>query len=312
MEKKRIKGHTSYSYSPWSRVNGKARRLWQKYLGKPDDILHAVEGRGPRPPCAEVFRFGLAATVWQACQRANIIAHVDGHGPKREQGMSTGESLALAALNRAIHPQSNSARLDWCSHPTLRRHVPHASKASLASPRFWDPRGRLDPPLTRAIWKDLLTDVMAREAMDLASVCEDGTNFSPFLDTLHGRGNIAKRGKNTPGRAHVRPVSSALFCQADTQVPLYEEVYEGHRHDTKPWPVMIAHFQAWLTDAFGATTQVPPLTLICDTGKNAKDNLGLIDTLKLPSVGSITVSEVKAWAEISQQHGPWTSGQTLG
>jgi len=312
LEKKRIKGHTYYYYSQWGRVNGKSRRLWQKYLGKPDDILHAVEGRGPRPQCAEVFRFGLAATLWQACQRANIITHVDGHCPKREQGMSTGESLALAALNRAIHPQSTSALFDWFSNTTLRRHFPHASKASLASQRFWDHMGRLDPPLTRVIWKDIITDVMAREAIDLASVCYDGTNFYPFIETFNGRCNIAKRGKNKQGRANLRQVSSALFCQADTQVPLYDEVYEGNRHDTKQFPVMIEHFQACLMDAFDATTQVPPLTLIFDKGKNAKDNFGLIDTLKLHDVGSIKLSEVKALAEISNQHGPWTSCQTLG
>jgi hypothetical protein len=61
LEKKRIKGHIYYYYSKWGLVNGKCRRLWQKYLGKPEDILHAVEGGGPRPQYAEVFHFGLAA-----------------------------------------------------------------------------------------------------------------------------------------------------------------------------------------------------------------------------------------------------------
>jgi transposase len=171
---------------------------------------------------------------------------------------------------------------------------------------------RLDPPLTRAIWKDLLTDVMAREAIDLSSVCYDGTNFYTFIDTFNGRCNIAKRGKNKQGRANLRQVSYALFCQADTQVPLYYEVYEGNRHDTKQFPVMIEHFQQFLTDAFGATTQGPQLTLIFDKGNNSKGNFGLIDTLKLHYVGSIKLSEVKEWAEISNQHGPWTSCQTLG
>src|SRR5712691_5371517 len=179
--------------------------------------------RGTRttPHCAEVFRFGLAATLWQECQRANLIAHVDRHCAKREQGMSTGEYLALAALNRAIHPQSTSAMFDWFSSTTLRRHFPHASKAALASQRFWDHMGRLDPPLTRAIWKALITDVMAREALDLSSVCYDGTNFYTFIDTFNGRCHLAKRGKNKQGRAKLRQVSYALFCQADTQVPLY-------------------------------------------------------------------------------------------
>src|SRR5260370_2671684 len=76
LEKKRIKGHTYYYYSKWGRVNGKSRRLWQKYLGKPDDILRAVEGQGPRPHCAEVLRFGLAATLWHQCPQANRVAHV--------------------------------------------------------------------------------------------------------------------------------------------------------------------------------------------------------------------------------------------
>jgi hypothetical protein len=197
-----MKGHTYYSDSQWGRVNGKARRLWQNYLGKPDDILHAVAGRGPQPQGAEVLRFGLAATLWQECQRANRIARVDGPCPKREQGMSAGESLALAALNRAIHPPSKSAMVDWFSNTPLRRDFPHASKASLVSHRFWDHLGRFDPPRTRAIWKDIITDVRAREALDLSSGCYAGTHFYPFIDPFKGRCNIAKRGKNNHGRAN--------------------------------------------------------------------------------------------------------------
>jgi hypothetical protein len=80
---------------------------------------------------------------------------------------------------------------------------------------------RLDPPTTCAIWKDIITDVMAREAMSLDAVCSDGTNFYPFIETFNGRCDIAKRGKNKQGRAHLRQVSSALLCHADSQVPLY-------------------------------------------------------------------------------------------
>src|SRR5258707_9096422 len=187
-----------------------------------------------------------------------------------------------------------SALLDWLAQATLRRNFQHASKAVLSSQRFWDHMDRLDPPTTCAIWKDIITDVMAREAMSLDAVCYDGTNFYTFIDTFNGRCEIAKRGKNKQGRANLRQVSYALFCHADTQVPLYYEVYEGNRHDTKQFPVMIEHFQEFLTDAFGATTQVPQLTLIFDKGNNSKDNFGLIDTLKLHYVGSIKLSEVKA------------------
>ncbi len=63
LEKKRINGHISYYYSQWAWVGGRCRRLWQKSLGKPQDILYAVECSGPTPTYAEVFHFGLSETL---------------------------------------------------------------------------------------------------------------------------------------------------------------------------------------------------------------------------------------------------------
>jgi len=81
LEKKRINGHSYYYYSKWGWVGGRCRRLWQKYLGKPDDILHAVEGSGPTPTYAEVFHFGLSETLVKECRLAKIIDKVDTHCP---------------------------------------------------------------------------------------------------------------------------------------------------------------------------------------------------------------------------------------
>ena len=220
LEAKKINGHTYYYYSCWEWRAGKSRRIWQKYLGKPGDILHAVEGRGPTPLCAEVFHFGLSETLAKECRLAKVIDKVDAHCPKRQQGLSVGTYIAIAALNRAIEPLSHSALCDWLATTTLRRHFPHASKAVLASQRFWDQMDRLDLPTTRAIWEDIMTDVIAREAITLDAVCDDGTNFSTFMETFHARCDIATRGKNTQGRSNVRQVSSALFGHAESQVPL--------------------------------------------------------------------------------------------
>ena len=269
LEKKRINGHTYYYYSQWAWVSGRCRRLWQKYLGKPSDILHAVEGSGPTPKYAEVFHFGLSETLAKECRLAKVIDKVNAHCPKRQQGLSVGTYLAIAALNRAIEPLSKSALFDWLATTTLRRHFPHASKTALASQRFWDHMDRLDPPTTRAIWKDLITDVLAREAIRLDTVCYDGTNFYTFLDTFNTRCDIAKRGKNKQGRSNLRQVSYALFCHAQSQVPLYYEVYDGNRHDTKQFPLMLERFHNFLRDSFGDAPQNLQLTLIFDKGNNS-------------------------------------------
>lgn len=46
LEAKKISGRTYYYYTRWGWVKGKCRRLWQKYLGKLEDIAKAVDG-GP-------------------------------------------------------------------------------------------------------------------------------------------------------------------------------------------------------------------------------------------------------------------------
>ena len=59
LEAKRVKGHTYYYYSKWARVDNRCRRVWQRYLGKLEDIVAAVQGGGPAPIAAEVFQWGL-------------------------------------------------------------------------------------------------------------------------------------------------------------------------------------------------------------------------------------------------------------
>ena len=43
LEAKRIHGHVYYYYSKWARKDGRCRRVWQRYLGKLEDIVQAVE-----------------------------------------------------------------------------------------------------------------------------------------------------------------------------------------------------------------------------------------------------------------------------
>lgn len=311
-EKKRINGPAYDSDSTWGWVGGRCRRLGQTDLGKPGAILHAVEGRGPPPLYAAVLHCGLRATLAKAWRLATGIAKVDAHCPKRQQGLRVGTSLALAALNRALEPLSTRALCDWWATPPLRRHVPHASQAAVASQRLWDPLDRLDPPTPRALWQDIMTAVIARAAIPLEAVCEDGTNFSPFMETLHARCDIATRGPHTQGRSHVRQVRSALLCPAERQVPLYEEVDDGNRHETKPCPVMRARLHHVRSDSGGETPQSPPLPVLCATGNHAQEHFRLLDTRKLPEVGARKRREVTDLADLSHQDARWSPCHTLG
>ena len=85
LEAKQVKGHTYYYYSKWAWVDNRCRRVWQKYLGKLEDIVAAVHGGGPAPVSAEVFQWGLSQALWQEAARAELVEQIDRHCPKRRQ-----------------------------------------------------------------------------------------------------------------------------------------------------------------------------------------------------------------------------------
>lgn len=297
LETKKIHGRTYYYYSRWAWVNGRCRRIWQRYLGKLEDIVKAVEGSGPAPLYAEVFQFGLPTALWQQCQEAGVVELTDRICPKRKQGMSTGEYLAVAAVNRAMQARSKRSMWEWFSQTTLLRHLPHASAAALASQRFWDHMERIDAEQADRLWKQLFRGVVQREGLDLSSISYDGTNFYTFMDTFNAHSQLARRGKNKQGRNNLRQISYALFCCQDGPLPLYWSLYEGNRTDVRQFPLMLTRFHDFFRE-ISAGGAVPETTLIFDKGNNSKENFRLLDRLKVKFVGSVKLSEHKEWAEV--------------
>lgn len=299
LETKRIHGLAYYYYSKWEWRDGRCRRVWQKYLGKPGDILRAVEEGGPSPSYAEVFQWGLSEALWQECCRAKVGDIIDGHVRKRGQGLSTGAYLAIATLNRAMQPRSKRSLWQWFAGTTLLRRLPQGTAATLSSQRFWDHMDRIAVSKAQDIWREILEGVVVRENIDCARVCYDGTNFYTFIDTFNTRCDIARRGKNKQGRNNLRQVSYALFCCAAGQLPLYYEVYEGNRNDAKQFPLMLERFRQFYRQLAGASaTSQPDITVIFDKGNNSKENFHLLDDMQLSYVGSVKLDEHKDLAAV--------------
>jgi len=297
LEAKQISGRTYYYYSKWAWVDGKCRRVWQKYLGTLENIAKAVEG-GPAPLYAEIFQWGLPIALWKECCAAKVKKETDKLCPKRDQGLSVGEYIIIAAINRAICPNSKRSMWEWFSQTALLRQLPNASKTALASQRFWDHMDKIKGDTALSIWKNILKGVAERETIDLSSVSYDGTNFYTFIDTFNIRCEIAKRGKNKQGRNNLRQISYALFCTEDGHIPLFYDIYEGNRNDAKQFPLMLQKFHRLLNDLGGKTCAVPQTTLIFDKGNNSADNFALIDSLGLDFVGSVKLDEHKNLAQI--------------
>ena len=305
LEAKSIHGRTYYYLSQWGWKNGKCRRLSQKYLGKLEDLAQAVQGTGPAPEYAVVLDWGLPQALWREADRAQVVEHVNQLCPKRAQGLSTGDYLRLAAINRACEPVSKQAMWDWVSGTSLPRVWPEASAAQLTSQHFWDHMERIPPETAQAIWQQLIAAVLQREQIALSQICYDGTNFYTFIDTFNLQSQLAKRGKNKQGRSNLRQVSYALFCTTDGHLPLFYDVYEGNRNDAKQFPQVLEKFQRWLQERAGSSWAGRKPTLIFDKGNNSADNFALLDTLELPYVGSVKLDEHPDLATVSNQDARW-------
>ena len=305
LEAKSIHGHTYYYLSQWGWKDGKCRRLSQKYLGKPADIAQAVQGAGPAPDYAVVLDWGLPQALWREAAQAQIVEHVDQLCPKRAQGLSTGDYIRLAAVNRACEPVSKQAMWDWVDRTSLPRVWPEASAAQLTSQHFWDHMDRIPSQTAQAIWQQLIAAVLQREQIQFSEVCYDGTNFYTFIDTFNLKCQVAKRGKNKQGRCNLRQISYALFCTTEGHLPLFYDVYEGNRNDAKEFPQVLEKFQRWLKERAGSTWATTKPTIIFDKGNNSKDNFVLIDALELPYVGSVKLDEHSDLAKVSNQDARW-------
>jgi len=305
LEAKSIHGRTYYYLSQWGWKNGKCRRLSQQYLGKLEDIAPALQGAGPAPDYALVLDWGLPQALWREAHHARVLDHVDQLCPKRVQGLSTGDYIRLAAINRACQPVSKQAMWDWVSRTCLPRIWPEASPTQLTSQHFWDHMDRISPQSAQAIWQQLIAAVLQREQIQFSEVCYDGTNFYTFIDTFNLKCQVARRGKNKQGRSNLRQVSYALFCTTQGHLPLFYDVYEGNRNDAKEFPQVLERFQRWLKERAGSTWTATKPTLIFDKGNNSADNFALIDTLELPYVGSVKLDEHLDLAEVSNQDARW-------
>ena len=303
LEKKTIKGKDYYYYSQWGWRDGKCRRLWQKYLGRLEDIVQAVT-EGVRATYAEVFEYGLPTALWAEIERCGIVDEINSLCPKRKQGLSVGEYIAIASVNRAICPVSKMGMWEWFCNTVLRRQFPDVNEKMLSSKRFWDNMSLLPPEVLKEIWGNLIKKVIKAEKIDLSQICYDGTNFYTFISTFNSRCDLAQRGKNKQGRSNLRQVSYALFCTREGGIPLYYDVYEGNTADSTQFPKMVTGFCEFLGGLAEDSSNLPgkeSITVIFDKGNNSADNIKLLDKQRLNFVGSLKLNEHKDLTQVSNR-----------
>ncbi|MGZ3415408.1 MAG: IS1634 family transposase, partial [Isosphaeraceae bacterium] len=234
--KKTIRGKTYYYARECRRVNGTPKIVWQKYLGRADDIIAALtQPTAPAataPEKAVITEFGAIVALYDLARRLRLVEHIDRHVPARRgpRGPSVGDYLLVAALNRCTDPRSKARIAAWYERSALRRLLDFRPE-QLTSQRFWDQMDRLPPQAITAIERDLIAHLIREFALDVRHVLFDATNFFTFIDTFNQRCTLAQRGHSKEGRAALRLVGLALLVTTDFHIPLCHHTYPGNQPD---------------------------------------------------------------------------------
>ena len=297
--KKTIRGHPYYYARECQRIDGKPKIVWQKYLGKAEDIVTAVTaspGAG-EPGTAVITEFGAVAALYDLAERLGLVAHIDGHAPKRGAGPTVGTYLLVAILNRCVAPCSKAGIAEWFQDTALRRLIGIEAR-QLTSQRFWDNMDRVSSEAIVAIERDVVSQMVRAFEVDLHQVLFDATNFFTFIDTFNERSTLAQRGKSKEGRKALRIVGLALLVSADGHVPLLHRTYPGNQADAPTFrsltDSLIARYRE-LTDG------AEHVTLVFDKGNNAQDNLESIEDSPYHFIGSLVPTQHPALLAIAKK-----------
>lgn len=286
LTQKSVNGHTYYYLRECQRVNGRPKIVWQQYLGSAEELVRKLTA--PEPLAVVSREFGASAALLQLAGELDLATTIDQHAPKhRQDGISVGQYLLVAALNRCIAPRSKARLGAWFNQTVLPRLLGIAP-AALSSQRFWDNMNRLTERQLVQIEAALAQRIVSRWGLDLRCLLFDATNFFTFVDSFNTRSKLVQRGKSKEGRTNLRLLGLALLVSADHHVPLFHHTYAGNQHDSITFGDVCSELtQRCQQLAAGACD----ITLVFDKGNNSADNLSALERGPFHFVGSLVPTQ---------------------
>jgi transposase len=297
--KKKKKNQVYYYLVESARVNGKPRIVRQKYLGRAEQIAAAMEGKGEldQPKHSIVLEFGAVMALYDLAKRLGAVDLINTVAVKRNQGLSIGDYMLIAAINRAIEPTSKHQIAEWFSKTTLDRVIP-AKSSMLSSQRFWDNMSSLSEEAIRQFEDEFTRKIVQQYGLRLDCLIYDTTNFFTYVDT-NSSSTLPQRGHSKEKRSDLKIVGLAMMVSPDFSVPLFHETYAGNHPDAKQFLSVIDRLKKRCQSI--CETSLTP-TLVFDKGNNSSDHMKKLQSgeVKFRVVGSLKLSQCKLLLEVNK------------
>jgi transposase len=291
---KRIKKGNAYYYLQENqRVNGKVKRIWQIYLGSEKSFKeHTAMITAPTFTVTN-FNFGLPVALMQIVDKLDLIGIVDSFAPKRKQGLSVGQYVVLAALNRCIKPVSKEQLRGWFETTYLQHFFPPID-TYLDAMAYTNHFEFLTEDNIFQMQQEIQRRLVDRFGVDMTSVVYDTTNFFTYINPDDDV-DLPQHGHSKQNRATLNLVGLSLLCTRDGGVPLHYDVYPGNCQDATQFKAELPR----IIDRAKRLGVVPEIiTMTFDKGCISPDAFKVIDEAKLHFACSIRPSMTKDLADL--------------
>lgn len=280
--KKKLKGRTYYYIVEGARVNGKSRIVRQWYLGSINKLIEIAEGKGQiKPKEIAVLEEGSIAALMQEVNQLGIVEIIDSLVPKRAQGMSVGQYVLFAALNRAIDAKSKTKLQEWFKTTAIDQYQ-DIKWDKLSSQNFWDHFDLIDAKAVTAIGDAIGKKAVETYGIALDSMIYDTTNYYNYWDVTTDS-ELARMTKSKAGKDNLRHIGLALAVDREYGMPLFFRLYPANEHDST---VIKGFMDALFEQIRACTSDKKGVTLVFDKGNNSEELIEKLDESRHHFIGS--------------------------
>lgn len=289
VSKKKKKGKEYLYLEQTGRVNGKSKRLWQKYLGPADKFKDLSKLSLDIDVETETMEFGLIASLLLVAKKLDLVHIINTGVNKRKQGLSVGDHVLLAAINRCVQPVTKSQLREWFESTVLKKIYPRP-ESRMDSRSYWTHFRYLSEKNIETIGVELARATHGKFGVNFNDLSFDASNFFTYLNPTQPNQTLPNHGHSKDGRSTLNLVNFSLFCALDGGIPLLHLIYPGNEHDAKHFKTALRRLKSRLKSANLSLTNT---TLLFDKGNLSKEAFEFLDHEKYDYIASIRPSTQK-------------------
>jgi len=292
--KKKIKGNIYLYLAKNARINGKTKRIWEKYLGPENKINEQTELLIDLEPRITTLDFGLPIALMQLVKELGLIEIINDCTSKRVQGLSIGHYIVLAVINRCVKPTSKAKLRRWFEHTALFKEFPPID-TYLDSMAYRNHFKYLTPDVIENIEVRINKKLIEEFNVSMNTLFYDPTNFFTYINLKEGV-ELPRHGHSKEGRFTLNLVGLTLYCTRDGGLPVLHDVYPGNIQDAKLFKTQLPRLLERLKHV-GIDPE--EICLVFDKGNLSQDAFNQINAAGIQFICSIRPSTQKEFGYLT-------------